>query len=212
MDIPKLNLNKASYRPREVMREAGIKRSTEGFIKIPHYIVDSFAWRQLSPMDKATWIELAAIYNGSNNGRIAASTRVLADRMNAGKSTVARALNNLATFGFIEIVKRSRFHINKDRSASEYRLLHEKCDVTDEIAKKTFMRVGKPHSDTLKKDEQAHLRPSQSHQRDCMCETARENRSHSVTDGTVETKTDLSQSRGWATYSLPYHPERAVKL
>jgi hypothetical protein len=68
-------------------------RNPERFIKIPYYIVRTFAWGCLSPADRATWLELAALYNGSNNGSIAASTRVLANRMNIGKSTVARARN-----------------------------------------------------------------------------------------------------------------------
>ncbi|MBV8848082.1 MAG: helix-turn-helix domain-containing protein, partial [Methylobacteriaceae bacterium] len=75
------------------------KRNPERFIKIPHYIVRSFAWSQLTPTDRATWLELAAIYNGSNNGSIAASTRILADRLNVGKSTVALSLRKLEMFG-----------------------------------------------------------------------------------------------------------------
>lgn len=128
------------------------KRNPEQFIKVPHYIVRTFAWRCLTPADRATWLELAALYNGSNNGSIAASTRVLANRMNIGKSTVARALNNLETYGFIELVRRSTFQKNKDRTASEYRMTHQKCDVTNQPPKKhiythrkSFLRQSHQH-------------------------------------------------------------------
>jgi DNA-binding transcriptional regulator YhcF (GntR family) len=121
----------------------------ERFVKLPHYVLRSFAWSQLGPIDRAVWVELSAIYDGSNNGRIAASTRVLADRLNVGKSTVARALNRLETFGFVELTKKSMFHINKDRSASEYRLTHLPCNVTNALPKHTFMRLAKTDSPTV---------------------------------------------------------------
>ena len=44
------------------------RSTTERFVSLPHYMLRSAAWRSLSPVARCIFIELAAIYNGSNNG------------------------------------------------------------------------------------------------------------------------------------------------
>jgi hypothetical protein len=116
-------------------------RSTpEPYIKIPHYLFDSFAWSQLSVNARCAWTEIVRIFNGSNNGRLAMPARRLADRLRISKNTAERALHDLVTFGFIEVSKPSSFA--RKRLATEYRLTHWPCNVTKALPSKTFMKIG----------------------------------------------------------------------
>ena len=56
------------------------RSTTERFVSLPHWMLQSPAWRSLSPVARGVFIELAAIYNGSNNGRLALSARDAAER------------------------------------------------------------------------------------------------------------------------------------
>ena len=117
-------------------------RSKKGspFVQIPKWVMQSHAWRRLTPADRCVWLELTAVYNGTNNGYIAAPVRALGDRLNVSHHTAARCLRNLVTLGFVEITAGSNFS-KKNRTAAEYRLTHLECDRTHQPAKKTFMRL-----------------------------------------------------------------------
>jgi hypothetical protein len=112
------------------------------FIQTPHYLFDCFAWTQLSVTARCAWHEVVRKFNGSNNGRLAVSTRDLGERLRVSKDTAGRALKELVTYGFLAIMKQSSFNIK--RLATEYRLTHLKCDVTGELSTKEFMRIGAP--------------------------------------------------------------------
>jgi hypothetical protein len=121
----------------------GRSNKPESFIRIPKWINDCGVWRQrLSPTDRNVWIEAVAVYNGRNNGYLALPCRAIADKIGVSHHTVARSLNNLVTFGFIEISKKSTFS-QKDRQASEYRLTHLYCDKTHTQPSNLFMHLGK---------------------------------------------------------------------
>lgn len=111
----------------------------EPYIRTPNYLFDCFAWHQLSLTARCAWHELARLYNGSNNGRLAMSSRTLAERLNCSKSPAAYALQELITYGFVEIAKGSSFSAKK--LATEYRLTHVRCDVSGAKGAKTFMRL-----------------------------------------------------------------------
>jgi hypothetical protein len=117
------------------------RSTSERFVRLPHYMLRSGAWRRLTPAARCVWIEMALLYDGANNGRLAASTRGIGERLNVTHTTVRRALVELVTFGFIEIVKRSSF--SQKRQASEYRMTHLRCDVTGKLAANEFMRLGR---------------------------------------------------------------------
>ena len=99
----------------------------------------SVAWRSLTPVARASYFEIAFCYNGGNNGRIQMSAITLASRLDMGKSSAARALNELQAKGFIEIAKHSSFTL-KLKMATEYRLAAFCCDVTNALPSKAFMR------------------------------------------------------------------------
>ncbi|MBM1171227.1 hypothetical protein JQC81_09670 [Microvirga arabica] len=81
---------------------------------------------------------MAAIYNGSNNGRIALSARDAAERARCSKNTAARAFAELTQKGFIDLCSRGHFD-RKTPHAAEYRLTLHPCDRTGERSSKRFM-------------------------------------------------------------------------
>jgi DNA-binding transcriptional regulator YhcF (GntR family) len=125
------------------------------YVALPHYIMDTFAWRRLSVTARAAWPEFVRVHNSFNNGKIAMSERTLAKRLGVVKNTASRAINELLTFGFIEIAKASTFTIK--RRAAEYRLTHLKDDITGELPSRVFQNIGKVSPNTgngMASDEQ----------------------------------------------------------
>src|SRR5215213_10323914 len=109
------------------------RSTTERFVSLPHYMLRSPAWRSLSPAARSVFIELAAIYNGSNNGRLALSARDAAEAVGCSKDTAARASVELVAKGFIECSSRGHFD-RKSPHASEYRLTLYPCGRTGKMA------------------------------------------------------------------------------
>jgi len=114
----------------------GRSRNGPRFIQINHYLLSSPAWLSLKPQSRAVYIELAARFNGSNNGEIALSQRDAAHRSKIAKDTVAKALQELIDKGFIAIVTGGSF-VYKLRHATEYRLTDHPFG--NERATKEFM-------------------------------------------------------------------------
>jgi hypothetical protein len=117
----------------------GRSKHEGGYVKLPHYISDCFAWSQLSANARCSWLEFVRLYGGSNNGRLAMPVRKLADRLHTSKGTAANVIQELLTYGFIDLVKASTFA--QKRLAAEYRLTHLPCNVTGEMPSKNFMRT-----------------------------------------------------------------------
>jgi hypothetical protein len=101
-------------------------------------MLQSPAWRSLSPVARSVFIELAAIYNGGNNGRLALSARDAAQRVCCSKNTTARAFAELIQKGFIDLCSRGHFD-RKTPHAAEYRMTLHGCDRTGERSTKRFM-------------------------------------------------------------------------
>jgi len=106
-------------------------RSTFGerFVALPHDVIESPGFRRSSPAARAVLIEVARLYNGRNNGSIGVSIRDAAAWCGIGKSTAARALQDLEDSGLIErtAVGSFRDHL---RIASTFRITWRRCDVT----------------------------------------------------------------------------------
>ncbi|WP_262027071.1 helix-turn-helix domain-containing protein [Microvirga sp. Mcv34] len=138
------------------------RSTTERFVSLPHHMLRSRAWRSLSPVARSVFIELAAIYNGSNNGRIALSARDAAEAVGCSKDTAARAFVELVAKGFIECCSRGHFD-RKSPHASEYRLTLYLCDRTGKTATKAFMHW---HADESEICNRSDRRDSRSDLRD----------------------------------------------
>jgi DNA-binding transcriptional regulator YhcF (GntR family) len=98
-------------------------------------MLKSAAWRSLSPVARSIFIEVAAIYNGSNNGRLALSVRDAAERVCCSKTTAARAFAELTQTGFIDLCSRGHFD-RKTPHAAEYRLTMHHATALDNALRK----------------------------------------------------------------------------
>ena len=110
-------------------------------VRLYHWMMQTAAWKSLSGNQRALYLEMAARYNGSNNGRIHFSTREAAQALHIGKATAARALAVLVERGFIVAMIRGGFNVkDKQAQATEWRLTEFNCDVTFVLPSKEFAR------------------------------------------------------------------------
>jgi hypothetical protein len=108
-------------------------------VRLYHWVMNSEAWRSLSPNARALYVEIAARYHGTNNGRIPFSVREAAEALHIGKNAAAAAFKELQDRGFLVIAKTSAFSL-KSKTATEWRLTEFPCDVTNAHSTKDFMR------------------------------------------------------------------------
>jgi hypothetical protein len=118
-------------------RRRGRKAKGPPFVQLFHHMIDTEAWHRLSLVARAAYVELARVYDGSNNGRLGMSVRTLAARIPCNKDTASKALNELEQAGFADVMKTGVFH-RKERHSTEYRLTVHGCDVTGVPASKRF--------------------------------------------------------------------------
>jgi hypothetical protein len=111
------------------------KKTGPRFIQLFYFMLDSEAWKDIAPIERAIYLELTRRYNGSNNGRIGYSARQAAEDLKISKATAARALLGLQAHGFIVEEKHGAFYC-KVRHASEYRLTIYDSDVATSYAAK----------------------------------------------------------------------------
>jgi DNA-binding MarR family transcriptional regulator len=109
------------------------------FLMLDGYVFKSVAFRSLSTVERAAYLEFKWRFDGFNNGRIGLSCRELGDALGTSKATASRAIQTLCDIGFIQPVKCSTFN-QKYRLATEWRLTEYACNVTGELATKPFMR------------------------------------------------------------------------
>ncbi len=119
------------------------RSTTERFVALPHYMLNSQAWLALSPGGRSLLVEVLHIYNGANNGRIGLSVRRAAERLNCSKDTAGRVFLELQRLGFLELSIQGAFH-RKTSHSSEWRLTLHRCDRTGALPSKAFMRWRRP--------------------------------------------------------------------
>lgn len=84
-------------------------RDAGGFIALPWQVVDSAAYRELSPFAKALLIDIARQYNLSNNGALLCSRAYMHPRGWKSVDTLTKAKRELLNAGLIfETVKGAR--------------------------------------------------------------------------------------------------------
>ncbi len=99
-------------------------------VRLYAWLMNSQAWKALTPVARALYLLLKALYKGNNNGRLVLSVRQVADELHISKTTAANAFSELQVHGFIEAMIRGSFGGRKDRRATEWLLTEHKCDVT----------------------------------------------------------------------------------
>jgi hypothetical protein len=73
----------------------------ERFVRLPESLLSSPAWQSLRPVPRSLYVEVAARYNGWNNGKIVYSVRDGKIALHVGQATVYRAFNVLQERGFL---------------------------------------------------------------------------------------------------------------
>jgi len=116
------------------------KKNQGRFVALPHRVIDSPGYRATSPIARAVLIEVQRLYDGKNNGSLALSVRLIAQRTNVSKDTASRAINELVNCGLLRLVKASSF--SQKKTAAEYRLTHLMCNVTLSMASQEYLTYG----------------------------------------------------------------------
>lgn len=145
-------------RPNRTGRSTGDARH----VRLHHWLLNSPAYLSLSPAARAVHVEIARLYDGGNNGRLALSVRTAAIRCRIARNTAARAFTELQDRGFIECVTRGGFSL-KSRHAAEWRLTQHKCDASGQLSKSPFMRWRAPEQYTVSTCTATVANESQSH-------------------------------------------------
>jgi len=108
------------------MRKAKVnakgRNGFERFVPVPHRMIESEAWRSLSPPAIKVWMQLRSRYNGSNNGALSLSYADAGNLLGLGRSTIKKAFDELEEKGFIELIKLGHWH---GRKATEWRVTDE---------------------------------------------------------------------------------------
>jgi hypothetical protein len=112
------------------INKTGRSKGRDRYLALPHQILHSTAYLSLSCAARAVLVEIAAIYNGSNNGMLAAGVRWLGERCNIGRDTVSRAIQELEDAKLIETVEKGSFKLHQ-RKASEFRITWLKCNASN---------------------------------------------------------------------------------
>ena len=113
------------------------RRPAPRFLQLHHRLLKSHAWHVLTPLQRCGYIEIAQLYDSTNNGRLAMSVRRLAGLIPCNKDS--NILNELEDAGLIETVKQGRYAKKlEERAAAEYRLTDFRCDVTGEVPSRRY--------------------------------------------------------------------------
>jgi hypothetical protein len=166
-------------------------------VRLYHWLLRSEAWQSLSANARALYIEMAARYNGSNNGRIPFSVRDAAKRVHIGKNAALAAFTALQQRGFIIVTKRSAFSV-KTKSATEWRLTEFSSDTDHSFATKDFMRWS---PDTV--PVAGRTVPVAGQYGTCSETVVTKVPRNSTRSGTVKAENSAPRSRHGYTYSLP---------
>ena len=107
-------------------------------VRIHAWVMRTPAWQSLTPKARVGLVEIAARYNGTNNGRIALSVREAADACNINKDTAAKAFKELIEKGFLVCKSPGGFSL-KMRHATEWLWTEHRDDVTGDLPLKSFV-------------------------------------------------------------------------
>jgi hypothetical protein len=109
-------------------------------VRLYRWMLKSAAWKSLSIVARALYVELANRYFGNNNGQIAYSVRQAAEEFKISKDTASRAFDQLQARGFITVGRKGGFNLKEHKGqATEWRLTEHPCG-EQTFATKEFTR------------------------------------------------------------------------
>lgn len=86
------------------------RSDSEQFAPLPYAMLRSPAWRSLSGPAVKVWLELRALSDGANNGRLSLSLEEGNELLGLGKATVGGALVELQEKGFLDLARRGNWY------------------------------------------------------------------------------------------------------
>ncbi|WP_439257632.1 hypothetical protein [Lonepinella sp. BR2271] len=78
------------------------RRKTDPFVALPKNMMNSTAFKRLSPVENKVFIHLCAEYNGKNNGNITLPYNRV-NEFDLSRQTLSKALKSLTEKGFIKV-------------------------------------------------------------------------------------------------------------
>lgn len=144
----------------------GRSKSSGHFMKLTRFMMETRAWRSLTPQERTVYLEIGILYNGINNGRLALSVRDAAARCRISKDTAGKCFQTLQERGFIECVREGSFS-TKVRHATEWRLTMHECNVSGKLGSRAFQHWAPPAS-TLKKKRGPNSGSARSEEKDTL--------------------------------------------
>lgn len=109
------------------------------FVQIHNYEIDCPAYRSLTHVARALYVEFKRRFNGCNNGDIHFSVRDMALALNVGnQGTAVKAQHELQRKGFIKVAHLASFDTRKNRKATTWILTVESLNGISPT--KEFMR------------------------------------------------------------------------
>lgn len=126
-----------SDKRRRKVNHTGRSEGSGRFVQLHLWLLRSAAWQSLSPPARSIYVELGALYNGSNNGELYLSVRKAARLINVSKTTAARGFKELTGSGFIRPRQEGAFDW-KARHATSWILTEH--SFAGHLATKEFMR------------------------------------------------------------------------
>jgi hypothetical protein len=117
----------------------GRSKKTLRHVRLYHWMMGKPAWISLNGNQRALYVEIAARYDGKNNGTIPYAVREAAEALRISKATAARDLAVLEERGFIVPMMKGAFRL-KQRHATTWRLTEFSCDVTHKLPTNDFAR------------------------------------------------------------------------
>jgi hypothetical protein len=118
------------------------------FLALYRDLTTTQAWQSLDCFERATYVHVAGMFNGANNGRIVVSVKRTAKSLHMAPNTASKALNTLVAKGFLAVTHKGAFSLKTGVAlATEYRLTEHPCDgqsATCEFKKWSLLRLVKP--------------------------------------------------------------------
>ncbi len=107
------------------------------FFRFDHGLATSPAWLSCKPAARAAFLQIAARFDGHNNGRISFSVRECMKECRIANGTAQKALREIEEKGLVDCTKRTGFNM-KEGDASEWRINTEPCGLTGQPASRRF--------------------------------------------------------------------------
>jgi hypothetical protein len=103
-------------------------RGKAGRIAIPRWLMSSPIWYEASLETKACFVEIAALFDGNNNGKLPFGVRAAGWKLGISRARARKALADLQSLGLAEDLS------DGERKPATWRLAHLYCNVTGKPA------------------------------------------------------------------------------